>query len=261
MSIDRKTILKFRRLLKAFDDDLFEFPESFQTDQQKKIPNPTLEKPYPKDAKIIDLINIEDIKVGKELTLFTALKNRRSHRRFTDEHLTIEELSFLLWATQGVHEVTKHHGTGTRRTVPSGGARHPFETYLVVNMVKGLESGLYRYLAIEHKLLFIKSLEEIEEEKLKKIAYQSFIPKAPVIFCWAVIPYRMEWRYSIRSFKVIGIEAGHICQNLYLSCEALKLGTCAVAAYNQQICDDIFNLDGEDEFVVYIAPVGGIVKE
>jgi SagB-type dehydrogenase family enzyme len=70
----------------------------------------------------------------------------------------------------------------------------------------------------------------------------------------------MEWRYTIQSFKVIGIEAGHICQNLYLACEALNLGTCAIAAYNQKQADNVLGIDGEDEFTVYLAPVGRKAK-
>ncbi len=268
MSIDRDLILKYRRLLRVFDDDLEVFPEGFQTDQQKKVTNPPLQKPYSADAELIDLVNIDDISIGKDHTLFQSLLDRRSHRTYTDEPLTLEELSYLLWASDGVHEVTKHHGSGTKRTVPSGGARHPYEIYLLVNNVNELEPGVYRYIAIGHKLLFIKSKEEIDllskqeedSESLEQLIYQPFILTGAVIFFFVTIPYRMEWRYSIPSYKVIGIEAGHICQNLYLACEALNLGTCAIAAYNQQQADDLLGIDGEDEFSVYLAPVGRKAK-
>lgn len=269
MSIDRELILKYRRLLRVFDDDLDEFPEGFQTDQQKKVLNPPLQKPVPENAVLIDLVNVEDLTIGKEFTLFQALLNRRSHRAYTDEPISLEELSYLLWASDGVHEITKHHGSGTKRTVPSGGARHPYELYILVNNVTGLNPGVYRYIAIGHKLLFIRSKEEIEfldntEEEssnLEQMIYQPFILKGAVIIFFVAIPYRMEWRYSLPSFKVIGIEAGHICQNLYLACESLNLGTCAIAAYNQEQSDKILGIDGEDEFTVYLAPVGRKAKE
>jgi SagB-type dehydrogenase family enzyme len=254
MTIDRETILKYRKLLKKFDSSLF--PEDFQTDQQKKVPNPPLQKPYPEDAIIIDLITPEKLSCGTTTTLFKTLQNRKSRRSYSDKPLTLEELSFLLWATQGVHEVNKHHGAATKRVVPSGGARHPFETYLIVNRVKKLEPGLYRYIAIEHKLLFIKALESLEGIDLEKIASQKFVASGAVVFVWAVIPYRMEWRYSIRSYKSIAQEAGHICQNLYLACEAIDAGTCSINAYNQELIDNLFELDGEDEFTVYISTVG-----
>ena len=73
---------------------------------------------------------------------------------------------------------------------------------------------------------------------------------------WTAVPYRTEWRYTIVSAKIIAQDSGHLCQNLYLACEALGLGTCAVGAYNQELADKLCGVDGNDEFVVYISPVG-----
>ena len=68
----------------------------------------------------------------------------------------------------------------------------------------------------------------------------------------------MEWRYGAAAHKVIALDAGHVCQNLYLACEAIGAGTCAVAAYDQEAIDRLLRLDGEEEFVVYLAPVGKV---
>ena len=68
----------------------------------------------------------------------------------------------------------------------------------------------------------------------------------------------MEWRYSLAAHKVIAIDAGHLCQNLYLACGAMDAGTCAVAAYDQEELDALLRLDGEEEFVIYLAPVGKV---
>jgi SagB-type dehydrogenase family enzyme len=70
----------------------------------------------------------------------------------------------------------------------------------------------------------------------------------------------MEWRYHIDSHKVIAIDAGHVGQNLYLACEALGCGTCAIGAYDQEYFDELLELDGEEEFVIYAAPVGRVKK-
>lgn len=66
----------------------------------------------------------------------------------------------------------------------------------------------------------------------------------------------MEWRYSLAAHKVILLDAGHVCQNFYLACEAIEAGTCAVAAYDQELMDRLTRLDGKDEFVIYMAAVG-----
>ncbi|WP_258001605.1 SagB/ThcOx family dehydrogenase [Mesotoga sp. Brook.08.YT.4.2.5.1] len=163
-------------------------------------------------------------------------------------------MSFLLWSSQGVKAVMKNN-YATLRTVPSAGARHPFETYIFVRLVKGLKRGLYRYVALSHSLVLEKE-GDFASEVADAALGQKFVGHCAATFVWSVIPYRTEWRYDLTSYKPILLDAGHICQNLYLACEALNLGTCAIAAYDQEKIDKLIGLDGYDEFVIYMAPVG-----
>ena len=82
--------------------------------------------------------------------------------------------------------------------------------------------------------------------------------KAAVNFFWTTIPARMEWRYGLAAHKTIALDAGHVCQNLYLACEAVGAGTCAIAAYDQEAFDAMLGLDGDTEFTIYLAPVGKV---
>jgi SagB-type dehydrogenase family enzyme len=224
--------------------------ETLERDQAKGVPHPPLQKPYPPDATLVDLIDPDDLTVGT-MPVRDAIRSRKSRRKFTAEPLTLEELSFLLWATQGVHRVWRQ-GIATRRTVPSGGSRHPFETTLLVYRVDGLEPGLYRYLALEHKLYRLHPASELHVPD-----YLSRRNPA-VYFIWTAVPYRTEWSYSVLAGKLIAQDSGHICQNLYLACEAIGVGTCAVGAYDQDAIDAFVEVDGEDEFAVYMAPVGRV---
>jgi len=95
-----------------------------------------------------------------------------------------------------------------------------------------------------------------EEAVTEACAGQSFVSKAAALFVWVTIPYRGEWRCSIIAHKDIAIEVGHICQNLYLACEAVKTGTCAITDYHQKKINALIEVDGENEFTVYVAPVG-----
>jgi SagB-type dehydrogenase family enzyme len=81
---------------------------------------------------------------------------------------------------------------------------------------------------------------------------------AAAVFAWTALPARTEWRYAEASFKVIALDAGHLCQNLYLACEAIVAGTCAIAAYRRELMDALLGVDGEEEFTVYLAPVGNV---
>jgi SagB-type dehydrogenase family enzyme len=242
---------RYRDFLKA---DLWAEWKQMETDQRKGLPHPSLQKPYPETAALISLPMPDTFTVG-QATLVDLIGQRRSHRRFTRSALSLEELAFLTWATQGVRQVSQD-GIKTFRTVPSGGARHPFETYLVVNRVEGLQPGLYRYLALEHKLYLLRADAALIEQ-LKR-GCEEFVAEAAVIFIWTALPYRTEWRYASVAAKLIALDAGHVCQNLYLASEAIYAGTCAIGAYNQQEMDDLVGVDGEDEFVIYAAPVGKV---
>lgn len=144
------------------------------------------------------------------------------------------------------------------RTAPSGGARHPFETYLFANRVEGVPAGLYRYLPLEHKLLFLKEDPDQSRKVVEACCGQPFVAEAAALFVWTTIPYRTEWRYSVLSPKIIALDAGHLCENLYLAAESIGAGTCGIGAYFQEEMDQLLGIDGEEEFTIYAAPVGKI---
>jgi SagB-type dehydrogenase family enzyme len=247
---------KYKHLKTRFDK-----LDSITTDQNKGVPLPPMEKPYKETDTIIELPkpNREIVKVND---IFTCLNDRRSRRKYTETPNTLDELSYLLWFTQGIKRIFKRdeYYSVAIRTVPSAGARNPLETYLVVNNVEELEQGVYRYLPITHQLLRVEEHNCTEENLMAAINNQEFVVKAPVIFMWAALPYRTEWRYATEAEKLVLLDAGHVCQNLYIAAESLRLGVCAIAAYVQEEADRVFNLDGEDEFILYLASVGNHKK-
>lgn len=232
------------------------FMEDILSDQKKELPQPPLQKPYEDNAEIIELPKVDkDIIVKQDI--YKCISDRKTHREYKKEFLTIDELSYLLWATQSVKEI-RGDNYATVRPVPSAGARHPFETYLAVQRVQGLKRGVYRYIALEHKLLFLYEEENLEDKITLGTFDQKFAGTAAVNFIWSCLPYRGEWRYDKLAHRVMLIDAGHVCQALYIACESLGLGACALAAYDQNLMDQMVKVDGEDEFIVYMAPVGRI---
>lgn len=75
----------------------------------------------------------------------SAISHQESRRKFTNQALTIEELSFLIWSTQGVQAWRQKNAL---RTVPTAGNRHALETYLMVFNVDVLEPWIYCYLQL-----------------------------------------------------------------------------------------------------------------
>ena len=251
-------MMELRETMKAYSDEAWEEP----SDQSQGIPQPPLEKAS-YGTKLIPLTKVYD-QVLQNNDFLNLLNNRTSKRKYTEQPITMDELSFLLWATQGVKQVIGKKNQATLRNVPSAGARHPFETYLLVHRVEGLEPGLYHYLALEHKLEYIREIENLSDRITEATCGQPFLGNAAVDFVWSVIPYRCEWRYTLDAHKYILLDAGHVCQNLYLACEAIGCGTCAIGAYDQALIDTLLGFDSKpsyednNEFVIYLAPVGKV---
>jgi len=223
------------------------------SDQQRGLPRPPLELPPDPQALVIDLPRPETLSIPP-LDLRAAIERRRSVRSYIREPIALEELSFLLWCTQGVQQV--HRDQATFRTVPSAGARHAFETYLLVNDVEGFGPGLYRYLALSHRLQQVNPDPLVSHRVTSACFDQQFILRSGAVFIWTAVPYRMTWRYGERGYRDLHLDAGHVCQNLYLAAEAIGCGVCAVAAFEDDMINNILGLNGADQFVIYLATVG-----
>jgi SagB-type dehydrogenase family enzyme len=223
------------------------------SDQQKGLPQPPLELPAQTGKAVIELPS-PDITPTVKIDVREAINRRASVRSFSENPITLSELSYILWSTQGVKNILDD--TRTLRTVPSAGARHCFETYILVNRVESLKPGLYRYLAIEHKLQEVNLSENIPEKVIRACLNQRFILGSAATFIWTVDVYRMMWRYGERGYRYMHFDAGHVCQNLYLSAETIGCGVCAIAAFQDEDLNDVLSLDGVERFAIYVGVLG-----
>ncbi|MFO8058612.1 MAG: SagB/ThcOx family dehydrogenase, partial [bacterium] len=204
------------------------------------------------DAKTVDLMT--ELPEGG---LWEALKNRRSRRSFTGEALEKAELSRLVFAAQGP---TAKKGSVILRTAPSAGALYPIETYLVINNVKDVEEGVYHYNIRKFSLERIKKGSfgsEIAEAALG----QGLCAKASAVFVWTAIADRIKWKYAQRGYRYIYMEAGHICENVYLAAQDRGIGCCGIGAFYDPKLDELLEVDGENEFSIYIATVGPVKED
>jgi SagB-type dehydrogenase family enzyme len=224
-----------------------------RSDQMVGVRQPPLELPYDPKQPTVVLPQPSTCPV-RTVSVDQAIQQRRSVRQYADTPLSQAELSYLLWSTQGVREVMEGHATF--RTVPSAGARHAFETYILANRIEGLTSGLYRYAALEHKLIETDLSPAIADQITAGCFGQGFVRTSAATFIWAAVPYRMTWRYGERGYRYLHLDAGHVCQNLYLSAEAIDCGVCAIAAFDDDHMNELLELDGESAFTIYVATVG-----
>jgi SagB-type dehydrogenase family enzyme len=185
--------------------------------------------------------------------IWSTLRERESIRDYEQESLSLEKVSQLLWASQGI---TRERGEWQFRTSPSAGALYPIETYLAVNRVEELTAGLYHYEVRHHRLAFLREEPLIGAALTRAALGQMMFQKASVILIWTAVVSRSVRKYGERAYRYIYMDAGHVAQNLYLAATALDLASCAVGAFFDDEVNKVLDLDGRDETAIYMATVG-----
>jgi SagB-type dehydrogenase family enzyme len=178
-----------------------------------------------------------------------VLGERRSVKEYSGEALTIENVSQLLWAAQGV---TRPEGW---RTAPSAGATFPLELYLVAGNVKGLAQGLYRYRANQHKLIQLGN-KDLRADLAAAALGQEWMKESAIIIVIAAVYDRATRKYGQRGIRYAHMEVGHAAQNVYLQAASLNLGTALVGAFDDKRVKEALKLPS-DEQPLGLMPVGG----
>jgi len=210
--------------------------------------------------KHAETLNLNILKLPKPKTIGKvsveeAIAKRRSIREYRGEPLTIEELSQILWAAQGVTDPINMF-----RAAPSAGALYPLEVYVVVksNGVIGLNPGIYKYNSLNHEITKIRE-GDFSYDLFKACLSQEWVKNAQVNIVITAIYGRTTWRYGDRGReRYVHMEVGHVGENIYLQCVALGLGTVAVGAF---IDDQVWSVLGnpKDEAPLYVMPIGRVL--
>lgn len=176
-----------------------------------------------------------------------VLSTRRSRRSFKEGAITLKELSQILWASQGI---TSQDG---KRTAPSAGALYPLEIYVVAGVVEGLEPGIYHYDAPNHKLIKVIDKDRRSELNLATGGGRRNIENAPVSIIITTIYERTTKKYDQRGIRYVHIEAGAVCQNIYLQVESLNLSTFVMGAFDDAEVKKMLKSEVEP---ILIMPIG-----
>ncbi len=179
-----------------------------------------------------------------------AILNRRSIRSYSNEPLSLKQISQLLWAAQGI---TSKDG---KRAAPSAGALYPLELYLVTGNFIDLETGLYHYVPEKH------SLEKINNDDLRKqlsnaALNQIWISDASALIIFTANYKKTAQRYGDQAEKYVHMEIGHAAENVYLQAVSLNVGTVVIGAFNENKVKSILDLP-EELTPLYIMPIGNI---
>ena len=187
-----------------------------------------------------------------------VLMARKTHRRFSDKRLKLEAVSQLLslvWGANG-YLYSPRFGKLFHKTSPSGGARHPGEVYLMALRVEGLKPGLYHYQPAIHQLEII-STNASREKAWLYCARQHFVRNASALFLMTAVFPRTMWKYQhARAYRVVLLDAGHLCQTFCLVATWLGLAPFCTAALKDTLIEKDLGIDGIRESVLYVAGVG-----
>ena len=197
-----------------------------------------------------------DLLPDMEVNLLELIETRASVRHYAGKELSQKELSCLLWCSQGVKMVLPN-GSSVRN-VPAPGGSHILETDLIVHGVEGLAAGYYRFLPFDHALLSLGSgcLDEAELVAHFDEADREAICGSAVTFVWSAVRASLTGADEDAVRRAAYIEAGHACQNLYLTAEAMRIGVSAVRSWQERAVNHAYGFDGEKTFAVGAATVG-----
>ncbi len=194
-------------------------------------------------------ITLPQPEIAEENSLEKTIKERRSVRSFSQDSLKLEEVSQILWATQGITD--KERGL---RAVPSAGAVYPLTVYVSVRDMEDLSPGVYEYLPEEHTLKLTK------DDEVTREIYESALRQDPVMEGRVTIVIAADYditrtRYGERAERYVHMEAGHAGQNIYLQAEVLGIGTVAIGAFDDSGVGKAVGVR-EEESVLYLFPLG-----
>lgn len=196
-----------------------------------------------------------------DISVEEALNKRRSQRDYRTDAISAEELSQVLWAAYGITQPMAGYPKmrGGFRTAPSAGATYPLEIYAVVGNVKDVEPGVYKYFPDGHKIVMVID-KDIRKELTSAALNQKMITDAPASLFYSAVFSRTTERYGDRGkLRYVCMDLGHSAENVYLQCEALNLGTCAIGAFNDDRVREVMQLP-DDEEPLYIMPIGKYYK-
>lgn len=183
-----------------------------------------------------------------------VLFKRKSTRDFKSKLLTLRELSTLLYFSGGVKSIINNDWNTSRRFYPSGGARFPLEIYVVLYNNTELEKGIYHYNVKRHALEILKKGDYLKE--LRKGIDPPWLVNANMAILITAVFGRNQVKYGDRGYRLILAESGHLAQNIYLIANTLNLGSCAFGGYVDYAINDLLDIDGVNESVVYAMIVG-----
>jgi SagB-type dehydrogenase family enzyme len=189
-------------------------------------------------------------------SLEVALQGRYSCRQFAGRPVERKQLGSVLHAGYGVLQATELWGEFCVRPVPSGGGLYPLELYVLANRVDGLESGVYHYVPLGHRLEVVRGHQLPSHLTAEMFLGQPYlVPAAATVVITAIVE-RSMWKYGDRGYRYILLEAGHVAQNVNLCAAALGMASLNLGGFFDEDVMALLKMDQDREIVLYGVALG-----
>jgi SagB-type dehydrogenase family enzyme len=213
--------------------------------------------PRKKAAKGVKIVALS--RARQESEFVRVLTERRTWREFARQPLERAQLEQLLGLSFGVQGWAAIPGVGrlALKSSPSGGALHPLEAYVMIQKVRGVGAGIYRYDDEGHRLELVRSGRTKKAELSRLLAGLAWFCDAAVLVFLTAVFSRSQWKYdNARAYRVVLAEAGHVCQTFCLTATWLGLAPFCTMAFADSPIEKALGVDGVEESVVYAMGVG-----
>lgn len=107
------------------------------------------------------------------------------------------------------------------RSVASAGALYPFELYVGLSKVPGLDSGLYHHSVADQGLTLLRA-GNVNFALDGSVKTRRNTPPA-LVFLLTSIFYRSSWKYRDRAYRYHLLDTGHLVENLALALAAVRV--------------------------------------
>jgi len=236
----------------------YRFHQETKINQRPNQPDPSAWPPewttiYYKGYPRLPALQLPKASLKKSISLVSTLERRESARAFSSTPLSLQQLSTLLYYAAGLRKPDM--GGEVRRFYPSAGARYPLEVYPVALRVTDVQPGLYHYYVRQHALEILELNDEMKLE-LSPTLSADWMHKASLVLAVSAVFARNQMKYGERGYRHILVEAGHMCQNVYLVATAIGLSCCSVGGFVDTFWNSQIDLDDRLEAIVAVIFLG-----
>lgn len=168
-------------------------------------------------------------------------------------------LARILVMSHAITAKTRHGGGDFYyRSVASAGALYPFELYVALGSVPGLEDGLYHHDVTRQGLTLLRTGNGLAD--VCRALGIGTDPSPGLVFFLTSIFFRSSWKYRDRAYRYHLLDTGHLAENLALALRAERVRFTLHYDFPDEQMNRMLALDTDKEVCLAVAPVWGSGK-